>query len=119
MGVLLLEMCLRKQPFDAQSLPALALKIAKGEYTPIPKVYSRELKKLVTDMMQVEPTKRPTIDEILRSPLTSHRVDQFLPRDIREREFYTSNDPNINKANLGAASRGLFIKCAWEESPAN
>jgi len=30
LGVLLLEMCLRKQPFDAQSLPALALKISKG-----------------------------------------------------------------------------------------
>ena len=62
LGVLLLEMCLRRQPFDAQSLPALALKIAKGEYTPIPKVYSRELKKLVSDMMQVEPSKRPNID---------------------------------------------------------
>jgi len=29
----------------------------------------------VNDMMQVDPVKRPTIDEILRSPLTIHRVD--------------------------------------------
>jgi len=30
MGVILLEMCLLRPPFDANSLPALALKIAKG-----------------------------------------------------------------------------------------
>jgi len=41
LGVILLYMCLRKQPFDAQSLTALALKISRGVYTPIPKIYSR------------------------------------------------------------------------------
>lgn len=30
MGVLLYEMCSLKPPFDAKSLPALALKISKG-----------------------------------------------------------------------------------------
>jgi NIMA (never in mitosis gene a)-related kinase len=46
-------MCLLKPPFDAQSLPALALKIAKGEFSPVPKVYSKELRKLAHDMLQV------------------------------------------------------------------
>lgn len=111
-------MCLRKQPFDAQSLPALALKISRGEYTPIPKVYSRQLKKLVGDMMQVEPNKRPNIDEILRSPLTSHRVDQFLPKEIRERQFssHSMGEGSMNKGGLGPASKGLFIKCGWQDS---
>ncbi len=41
-------MCLLKPPFDAQSIPALALKITKGEYVPVPKVYSKELRKLTS-----------------------------------------------------------------------
>lgn len=69
LGVLLLEVCLLRPPFDANSLPALALKISKGEYAPVPKVYSKELKKLVGDIMQVDPAKRPSIIEVLNSPL--------------------------------------------------
>jgi len=34
-------MCLLKTPFDAGSLPALALKISRGEYLPVPKNYSK------------------------------------------------------------------------------
>lgn len=41
LGVILLEMCLLKPPFDANSLPALALKISKGDYNPLPKQFSR------------------------------------------------------------------------------
>jgi NIMA (never in mitosis gene a)-related kinase len=62
LGVILLEMCLLKPPFDANSLPALALKISKGEYSPVPKHYSKGLKQLVAEMMQVDPAKRPTIN---------------------------------------------------------
>ena len=47
LGVILLEMCLLKPPFDANSLPVLALKISKGEHYPVPKTYSKELKRLV------------------------------------------------------------------------
>ena len=33
LGVILLEMCLLRPPFDASSLPVLALKISKGSTT--------------------------------------------------------------------------------------
>jgi len=53
LGVILYEICALKQPFDANSLPALALKISRCEYGPIPSHYSKELKKLITDLLQV------------------------------------------------------------------
>jgi len=34
-------MCALKPPFDASSLPALALKISRGEYAALPSNYSK------------------------------------------------------------------------------
>lgn len=54
-------MCAQKLPFDAQSLPLLALKILRGAFPPITFNYSRELKNLILSMLQVDAKKRPTI----------------------------------------------------------
>jgi len=41
LGIVLYEMCTKKPPFDAKSLPSLAMKIIKGKYKPIPYKYSK------------------------------------------------------------------------------
>ena len=41
LGVVLYEMCALRPPFDAPSLHALALKIVRGQYQPLPKTYSK------------------------------------------------------------------------------
>jgi NIMA (never in mitosis gene a)-related kinase len=51
LGVILYEMCSLKPPFDANSLPSLALKITKGEFSPPPSIYSRELKQLISSLL--------------------------------------------------------------------
>lgn len=61
LGVLLYHLCALKLPFDANSLPLLALKILKGSFPPITGPYSKDLKNLVLSLLQVSPTKRPTI----------------------------------------------------------
>ena len=48
LGVILYELCALKQPFNADSLHFLALKIVKGQFTPIPTHFSREMKNLIT-----------------------------------------------------------------------
>lgn len=84
LGVILLEMCLLKPPFDANSLPVLALKISKGEHYPVPKYYSKELKRLVVELLQVDPAKRPTIAEILKNPLIEPRITTMMSASARE-----------------------------------
>ncbi len=55
-------MCAFKLPFDANSLPLLALKILKGSFPPIAgNNYSKELKSLILNMLQVDPKKRSSI----------------------------------------------------------
>lgn len=85
LGVILLEMCLLKPPFDANSLTSLALKISKGDYLPPPKHYSIDLRRLAGDIMQIDPNKRPSITEILKYPIVKSRIDHFLPKTVKER----------------------------------
>lgn len=81
-------MCTHKLPFDGNSLPVLALRIAKGEYTPITNnYYSRDIKKLIKSLLQSNPNRRPTIKKLLQEPLLQKRVNNYLPEHILEKEF--------------------------------
>lgn len=69
MGVMLYEMATLRPPFDAPSLHMLSMKIVRGAYTPISSNFSQALKKLVQDCLQVTPSRRPTVNAILKLPL--------------------------------------------------
>lgn len=69
LGVILYEMCAREKPFKAKSYPALVLKIVESKHEPIPSQYSSELRRLIDEMLNKDPKLRPTIDDILGSPL--------------------------------------------------
>merc|ERR1719329_495512 len=55
-----------------------------GSYTAI-KGFSQGLSDLVSQMLQLDPTKRPTVDEILNSPFAREYV-------VKIREALTAND---------------------------
>lgn len=66
MGVVLYELCALQPPFNATSLQMLALKIVKGSYSPLTSGnYSKELKGLIAEILQVDPNKRPSVGDIL------------------------------------------------------
>jgi NIMA (never in mitosis gene a)-related kinase len=65
LGVLVYYMCAQKLPFEANSLPLLALKILKGSFPPLNGPYTRELKTLILSLLQVDAKKRPTTMDIL------------------------------------------------------
>lgn len=102
LGVVLYELCALKPPFTADSLNFLALKIVRGQYNPVPPQYSRELKNLIGSMLMLDPTKRPSINQILSmflilshlltsyclgQPIIQARVRNFLTETIRVKEF--------------------------------
>ena len=78
LGVLLYEMMALKMPFDANSLPMLTLKIIKGNYAPLPQRFSHDIRDLVSQLLNVEPEKRPSIDEILKVPFIKNRISNYL-----------------------------------------
>ena len=87
LGVLLYEMMTFKMPFNANSLPMLSVKILRGNYTPPPAVYTKDLREIVTKCLLVDPKKRPTIQEILRMPIIQNRIKNFLDEIQYNKEF--------------------------------
>lgn len=80
-------MCALKPPFDANSLGALALRILKGDYVPLPNIYSKELRKLIGEMLTIDPAKRPSIHQILKNPIIKVRIANYVTKScsfIRE-----------------------------------
>lgn len=69
LGCVLYELATLKKAFEASNLPALVLKIMKGNYIPISERYSDDFKNLVLSMLQIDPTKRPTLPQIMAQPL--------------------------------------------------
>ena len=52
-----------------QNLPALVMKIMRGSIAPISDRYSDELKRLLLQMLHLDPAKRPTINQVIAEPI--------------------------------------------------
>lgn len=87
LGVLLYEMCALCPPFNAGSLHQLAQRIIKGQFDKIPRQYSNGLGSLISSMLQKDPTRRPTINQLLRMPIIEKRIQQFLEGQDFKDEF--------------------------------
>ena len=98
LGVLLYEMMSLKMPFDAVSLPMLTLKIMKGDYPPPPSIYSRDLRNLVSLLLNVSPEKRPDINQILRNSFIKDRIKNFLKENEYNKDFSVTI---VNNYNMG------------------
>lgn len=62
---MLYEMVTLNHAFDANSMKGLVMKILRGNYPPIPRNYSNDLKILISEMLKKDPRKRPSINKIL------------------------------------------------------
>lgn len=77
LGVVLYQLASFKLPFEANSLPVLALKILKGSFPPLPSHYSKDFKALLLQMLQVDQKKRPSLETILLKPF----IFKLLPKE--------------------------------------
>uniref|UniRef100_A0ABA3I9H9 non-specific serine/threonine protein kinase n=1 Tax=Gadus morhua TaxID=8049 RepID=A0ABA3I9H9_GADMO len=69
LGCVLYELASLKRAFEAANLPALVLKIMSGTFAPISDRYSPELRGLVLNMLNLDPSKRPQLNEIMALPV--------------------------------------------------
>ena len=110
LGVVLYEMCALKPPFDAQSITFLAMKIVKGQYSPVPHQFSKELKNLVGNLLQVDSLRRPSVNEVLKFPLIQNRIQNFLSKSIKIQEFsHTILHKQVICINLGLENNYTYI----------
>ena len=99
LGVLLYEMVTFKMPFNANSLPILSIRLIRGIYTPISSIYSKELREIVSKCLSLNPSKRPTIQQILQMPIIQNRIKHFLDEVQYNKEFLKTIGDSDNKDN--------------------
>ena len=87
LGVLLYEMMTFKMPFEANTLPMLSMKIMRGNYTPPSSMYTKDLREIVSKCLLVDPSRRPSIREILKMPILQNRIKNFLTEVEYKKEF--------------------------------
>eukprot|EP00930_Biecheleria_cincta_P022618 TRINITY_DN16502_c0_g1_i1.p1 TRINITY_DN16502_c0_g1~~TRINITY_DN16502_c0_g1_i1.p1 ORF type:complete len:642 (-),score=135.01 TRINITY_DN16502_c0_g1_i1:184-2109(-) len=78
MGCVLYEMCALQVPFEAKSISGLVQKICHGELPEVPDCYSEFLQTLFRQMLDRDPRKRPSADEVLQQPQIQAIVRQML-----------------------------------------
>jgi serine/threonine protein kinase len=73
-GCLLYEMATLNHPFDGNDQNQLARNVCKGTYPAISSSYSESMSAMIKKLLQVDPYKRPTCEEILQDPIISSRM---------------------------------------------
>ena len=68
LGCIVYELCTRAHPFKAANQAALALKIIKGSFDPIPGSYTSELSSVINQMLTRDYWRRPTAAQLLLIP---------------------------------------------------
>jgi len=68
LGCLIYELASLMPPFLAANQKVLAMKIKEGHFRPLPSKYSSGLNSIVSRMLTVVESQRPTIEDILNSP---------------------------------------------------
>ncbi|XP_021514150.1 serine/threonine-protein kinase Nek2 [Meriones unguiculatus] len=85
LGCLLYELCALMPPFTAFNQTELAGKIREGRFRRIPYRYSDGLNDLITRMLSLKDYHRPSVEEILESPLIADLVAEEQRRSVERR----------------------------------
>ena len=112
LGCILYQMATLKMPFQGNNFKEVYNNVLKCKYSPLPKMYSKDLDFIIKKLLQIEPDKRPSAKEILDEPIIKGKIkllfnssgkrvntleneNTSLIRNINQ-EFKTKVDLNIN-----------------------
>jgi serine/threonine protein kinase len=107
LGCLVYELAALSPPFRASSQLVLEKKIRAGSFDRIPRQYSAELERVIRSMIQVEQSKRPSVEDVIRA--VSERQNR-VQRDLveathRRRNSLTAIAASAITVNLQLAQR--------------
>lgn len=80
LGIVLYEMCALKHPFIGRTTREVMDQIVKSRTPTIPKFYDLDLQKIVRMMLDKDPDRRPTINDIISMPLIRYKSIALLGR---------------------------------------
>jgi len=94
LGAVLYEMSALSPPFTAKDMKGLYNRVIKGVYPKIPSQYSSDLSSMIASLLQVDPKKRPSTEQILHMPV-------FIAK-------YNENKHTSPQGSFGEESRELI-----------
>lgn len=109
LGCVLYEMIALSPPFTASSMQQLCQRVLKGKYPAIPKKYSRDLATVVSTLLQVDPKKRPSCEQILHLPSVEEHLTDNETREISQQLLQTIKIPR------GSMRQAKLPKAQYEE----
>ena len=77
LGWVVYESIMLRPPFKAQDMKGLYMKVIKGKYKPIPEYFSNELRSVIKSMLQIEPNKRPSWEDLLNSKFIQKIIEKY------------------------------------------
>eukprot|EP01059_Diplonema_ambulator_P001679 TRINITY_DN1141_c7_g1_i1.p1 TRINITY_DN1141_c7_g1~~TRINITY_DN1141_c7_g1_i1.p1 ORF type:complete len:541 (+),score=160.59 TRINITY_DN1141_c7_g1_i1:53-1624(+) len=111
LGIVLYEMATLRRPFNAKGLKELMRKIVNGTVESIPSHYNPQLPQLISKLLNVHPSMRPSINRILESPYVQDSLRAFsqelasqTERDKQVYEEKKKRRPSTQKPSVQAAS---------------
>ncbi|KAF6376549.1 NIMA related kinase 5 [Rhinolophus ferrumequinum] len=78
LGCVLYELCTLKHPFEGNNLHQLVLKICQAHFVPVSSRFSHDLQSLISQLFQVSPRDRPSINSILKRPFLENLIAKYL-----------------------------------------
>jgi NIMA (never in mitosis gene a)-related kinase 1/4/5 len=113
LGCVLYEAATLKPPFRADDMQGLYEKVIKGEFSPIQTHFSKDLRFVLRQLLQIEPSKRPTCEQLFRMPAVQrHLINSpeqneqnilLSPIKIPENQVLTSE--TLPKSNYTSLSK--------------
>ena len=82
LGVMLYEMCTLNYPFMGLNMDQLKNAVVRGRFAPLPGYLHQDFTKLISRMLHMEPSKRPSVDELLSDPVIKTRMSNFMDMTI-------------------------------------
>ncbi|CAO5677737.1 MAG: Serine/threonine-protein kinase PknD [Holosporales bacterium] len=113
LGCILYELLTLRHPFAATDISGLIIKIAKGDFVPVPSFYSRSVAKLIERMLDRDPRRRPLINEVLQIPFVRSYITTYLSVRV-PLESYDSPSEFVLRQQLEAL--GVTVDITTEET---
>ena len=102
LGCVFYELIMLTTPFKAKSMKDLFEKVKKGEYPPIPKMFSPKFQIVIDRILKVRPEERPDAGDILNMPEIQDKIEEL--------GIFNKNKENIKKNKDNNNFESLFAK---------
>ena len=97
MGIMLYYLATLKVPFEDSNKFAMLEKIEKGEREELPEGFSEPVRELLSQLLQKDQSKRPSIDDIIHKPIIQDQIRRIIEEFREDEQMMESLYESIQK----------------------